>query len=139
MVARDERIVSESADERAEKRPCNRNPPPRVAGAKHVAAPTRDRREEARAEIARRIDGVPSVVPERHANRDHEDSDDNWSDRRVGRRISAVAERKDDRDEKRRADNLIDEPAGHGAQEFLRIRRPDSGGPARTGNLANTP
>src|SRR5436190_4503498 len=139
MMARDERVVHETADERARQWPHNRHPPPEVARAEDVAAPSGDRGKEPRPEITRRIDRVARVVAERRADRDDESADDDRRNRGRRRRVAPIAEREQYCDEERRADDLIDETARHGTQELLRIGGPDSRCRMRAGHLADAP
>ena len=87
----------------------NRHPPPGVAGAKHLATPARDEREEPRTEVARRVDCVAGVEAERRADQQDEQADDHGRKASGRRRIARVGDAEDDADEQRRADDLIDE------------------------------
>src|SRR5947209_8149971 len=126
MVPNNERIVREPADEAADERADDGHPPPAMAGGKHTASPPGHRREQTRTKIARRVDRVASVEPERHADRDDEQADDHRRDGRFRRRVAPIAQREQHRDEQRRPDDLVDQAAGHDAQKFLRIGGPDA-------------
>src|SRR3954468_10390204 len=75
MIANEE-IVDPGAENAADAGRHDRYPPPPVAGTEHLAAPAGDRREQARTEIARRVDRVAGVETERGADQDDEEADD---------------------------------------------------------------
>src|SRR5262249_54863108 len=127
----DEQVVTPAAKRAAGERRDDRNPPPAVAGAKNLAAPSRDRREQARPEIAGRVDRVARVEAERRADQDDEQPDNDRRESGRRGRVARVGDAEDARDEQRSADDLIDETTREAAQERLRIRGPDAGGPLR--------
>src|SRR3954466_9432229 len=133
MIA-DEEVVDPRAENAADTRCDDRYPPPRVAGAEDLAAPAGDEREQARTEIARRVDRVAGVEAEGRADQHDEQTHDDR--REPGRhwRVAAVHDAEDHGDEQRGADDLIDE-AAHRGQERLRIRRPDAGRALRPEHL----
>src|SRR5438067_12486201 len=134
-VMSDAGVVDPAAHDAADAGRDDRHPPPSVSGAEDFAPPSGERREEPRTEIASGIDRVSGVEPERCANEHDEQADDDRRQTGGRRRVAVAGDGEEDGDEQRRADDLIDDAAGEDAQERLRIRGPDAGGPLRAEHL----
>ena len=135
----DERVVHPPACDASDAGCDDWYPPPRVARAEHFAAPPGDKGEEPRSEVARGVDGVAGVEPERRADEHDQQADDNRRQAGRRRRVAAVGDAEDHRDQQCRADHLIDDTAGKRAQELLRVGRPDPGGTLRAGFDGKSP
>src|SRR5438067_8898548 len=88
MMTPNQRVVREPADEAADQRADDGHPPPAMAGGEHTASPPGNRGEETRTKIARRVDRVAGVEPERDADADDEQAHDHRRDRRLRRCVT---------------------------------------------------
>src|SRR6266536_6341825 len=125
-VSADQSVINQRAQRPADQRSDYRDPEIEVICAKDLKAPSRDGREQARAEIARRVDRVTRVQSEGHPERHHQESD---HDRPQGARrvVTSVSDGPDDKQQQSSADDLVDQRAG-GRKIGLRISGEDAGG-----------
>src|SRR5581483_6445695 len=98
-----------------------RYPPPAVACTENFAAPSRDRGKDARAKVARGVDGVTGVETEAGADQKHEGANQDGSSTGVGRKVQAIRKGEENSNQQRRAHNLVHHPAGKDAEERLRV------------------
>src|SRR5262245_15199430 len=122
----DQSVINQRAQRPADQRSDDRDPEIEVIYAKDLKAPSRDGREQARAEITRRVDRVTRVQSEGHPERHHQKADRDrpqWA-RRV---VTSVSDGPDDKQQQSRADDLVDQRAG-GRKIGLRISGENAGG-----------
>src|SRR5581483_9506914 len=96
VVACNQQIVNVAPEHTANRWCHYRYPPPAVAGAEDIAAPPRDRCKDARAKVARGVDGVTGVEAEAGADQKHERANQDGSRRGMGRKVQAIRKGKDD-------------------------------------------
>src|SRR5215475_13205307 len=114
-VIPDEQVVDPPAQHAADEWGYDRHPPPAVPGTEDFPAPAGDGREQARPEVARRVDRVAGVEAEAGADQHDQQTDDDRREAGGRRRVAAVGDPEDHRDEERGADDLIDDAAGKDA------------------------
>ncbi len=101
----------------------------------HLRAPTRHCGEQARAKVARRIDGVSRIKAETLTDQYYRRSDQYRGQIRRRGQVKPVGERKYQQYQQRRSQHLIDESPRKRAQEWLRICGPNAGGAVRACEL----
>src|SRR4030095_9160887 len=102
----DQSVINQRAQRPADQRSDDRDPEIEVICAKNLKAPSRDGREQARAEIARRVDRVARVQSEGHPAPHHKKADPKRP-RGARRVVTSVSEGPDDKQQQSSADDLV--------------------------------
>src|ERR671924_19835 len=112
----DEEVVDQRADEPAHKRSDDRDPhiaiDVRVVAGHRDVTPTLDPGEQPWTEVTRGVDRVAGVRPERQADREHQEADEQRPNVHSRGNVELVDQRQDDADQERGADQLVQEWAG---------------------------
>ncbi|KAJ8533214.1 hypothetical protein ON010_g14040 [Phytophthora cinnamomi] len=107
VVRLDEAHVGGGADDSADKRAYNRDPEVAVTQRPHLPAPAGEEGEEARAEVAGRVERVARVKAEGHADAREHQSNGAGEAVRACRLVELVADSEDAADKQSRTDDLV--------------------------------
>src|SRR5215218_1592987 len=107
----DEEVVDDGSHHAADQRSHYRNPEVAVNTWQCHVAPTGEPREEPRAEVTGRIDGIVSVGPVGHADSATREANQERGEVGLWRLVEGIYEREDKEHQERRADDLVDQGA----------------------------
>ena len=138
VAVADAEVVGRAAEDGADARGHDGHPPVAVGRREHPAAPARERREQARPEVARRVDRIARVDAEGHADGHHRQADEHRCERGGRWGVALVAEREHHRHQQGGADDLVDE-ATERREVRGRVRGEDARGALRAHDLPHAP
>jgi hypothetical protein len=125
QATRNEHVVDNRADDAAGDGTHDRHPPPAVGGAEHAGTPPGHRGEQARPEVARRVDGVAGVEAEGDADGHHQRAHQRRGEPGGGTRVLLIANGQHAQHQQRGAHHLVDQTAAE-REERLRIGGEDA-------------
>src|SRR5712691_10794340 len=98
MMTGDEKVVDGASQHAPHAGADDRHPPPVMSGPEHLAPPSGHGGEEPRTEVARRVDRVAGVEPERHSHEDDDQAYEDGGDGGIGGGVAPVTDGEDDQD-----------------------------------------